>query len=77
MKRADIVIGTDTITLDRLLKWAGVASTGGMAKMMVKSGRVSVNGVVEIRRTRNLIPGDEVKVGGEAWIRIVREEGPC
>ena len=47
--------------LDQFLKWSNVVSTGGEAKMFIKSGRVSVNGEIEKRRGRKLNTGDVVK----------------
>jgi ribosome-associated protein len=53
--------------LGAFLKVAGVASTGGHAKMLVQEGDVSVNGEPETRRGRTLQPGDVVGVGGEEY----------
>ena len=47
--------------LDQFLKWNNIVSTGGEAKILIKSGRVSVNGVIEKRRGRKLNTGDVVK----------------
>ena len=47
--------------LDQFLKWSNVVSTGGEAKMLIKSGKVSVNGEIEKRRGRKLNLGDVVK----------------
>ena len=47
--------------LDQFLKWSNIVSTGGEAKMLIKSGKVSVNGEIEIRRGRKLNTGDVVK----------------
>ena len=47
--------------LDQFLKWNNIVSTGGEAKMLIKLGRVSVNGVIEKRRGRKLNKGDVVK----------------
>jgi len=47
--------------LDQFLKWSNVVSTGGEAKMLIKSGKVSVNGEIEKRRGRKLNTGDVVK----------------
>ena len=54
----------DHITLDALLKAAGLASSGGDAKMLIQQGAVLVNGEVDLRRGRKLRAGDEVAVGG-------------
>ena len=47
--------------LDQFLKWSNVVSTGGEAKMLIKSGQVRVNGEIEKRRGRKLNTGDVVK----------------
>ena len=51
--------------LDQFLKWRGWASTGGEAKTLIQSGVVSVNGLVETRRGRQLRKGDHVRFGLE------------
>lgn len=57
------------ITLDALLKAAGVADSGGRAKEMILAGEVTVDGAVEERRGRKLRGGEVVVVDGRA-IRI-------
>ncbi|GAB4248108.1 MAG: hypothetical protein Kow00129_08800 [Thermoleophilia bacterium] len=54
------------ITVGQLLKLAGLVSTGGEAKLLIMSGEVLVNGVVETRRGRRLARGDVVEVGGRS-----------
>lgn len=56
-----------TIKLDQYLKWVGVASTGGEAKLMIQGGEVKVNGATETRRGRQLVAGDWVTVQGETY----------
>ncbi len=68
----DLAIVTPGITLGDALKWAGVASTGGQAKLLVRGGGVLVNGVVERRRGRRLSPGDRVAVGGREYRVVAR-----
>ena len=46
--------------LDQFLKWQNLASSGGEAKILIKSGSVKVNGAVETRRGRKLNKGDKV-----------------
>ncbi|MCK9686064.1 RNA-binding S4 domain-containing protein [Scleromatobacter humisilvae] len=53
----------DHITLDALLKAAGLAGSGGEAKMLIQQGGVRVNGEVDLRRGRKVRAGDEVAVG--------------
>lgn len=60
----DDVAVSGPIQLGAFLKLAGVAGTGGHAKMLVQSGDVTVNGEVETRRGRRLHAGDVVSAGG-------------
>ena len=46
--------------LDQFLKWHNLVSSGGEAKIFIKSGQVLVNGQIEKRRGRKLIKGDKV-----------------
>ena len=46
--------------LDQFLKWKNLVSSGGEAKVFIKSGKVQVNGDIEFRRGRKLIYGDKV-----------------
>jgi len=55
------------LPLGAFLKVAGIAATGGHAKLLVQEGDVTVNGQVETRRGRTLRPGDLVGVGGEEY----------
>ncbi len=61
MKRT-VTIDTEYIRLDALLKLSGEADTGGMAKVMVQSGEVLVNGEVCTMRGKKLRNGDTVTV---------------
>lgn len=55
------------IRLNQFLKWQGIAATGGKAKIMVKVGEVLVNGIIETRRGRQLVSGDQVTVAGQTF----------
>ena len=46
--------------LDQFLKWHNIVSSGGEAKILIKSGKIKVNGLVEERRGRKLVKGDKV-----------------
>lgn len=59
---------TDYIKLDQFLKLARIVQSGGEAKVLIRSGFVSVNGTQETRRGRKLYAGDEVEVEGELFV---------
>lgn len=61
------------IELNVLLKLLALASSGGAAKAMVAEGLVTVDGEVEMRKTRKLRVGQVVQVADEE-IRIVAAE---
>lgn len=61
----DILISTEYIKLDQLLKFAGIAENGADAKFIILEKNVSVNGEIEIRRGRKIVKGDTVQVGEE------------
>ncbi len=49
------------IKLDNLLKITGVTTTGGQAKVLVKSGAIKVNGEPCTMRGKKLKPGDIIE----------------
>ncbi|MFW9263747.1 RNA-binding protein [Nostoc sp. KVJ20] len=55
----------NTIKLNQFLKLMGIVPTGGQAKLMIQGGDVQVNGMLETRRGRRLVPGDKVTIQGQ------------
>lgn len=70
MNRQDFAVRGEFITLDRLLKAAGLAGSGGQAKALVAEGQVQVDGQPELRKTAKLRPGQVVQWAGHR-IRLV------
>ena len=64
MDKTEINITTEFIKLDALLKFAGLADTGGEAKLLIQNGEVSVNGEVCTMRGKKIRSGDTVSVHG-------------
>ncbi|GIG38565.1 RNA-binding S4 domain-containing protein [Cellulomonas phragmiteti] len=64
MTRAD-----EPIRLGQFLKLGGIAETGGQARALLDDGAVTVNGEVETRRGRQLVPGDVVEVNLPTGVR--------
>lgn len=63
----DIVITTEFIKLQDLLKFAGLVETGGEAKERIQNGEVQVGGEVCLQRGRKIRPGDDVFFGGDHY----------
>ena len=64
----------DFIKLDQFLKVTDVASSGGDAKLLIRSGAVSVNGEMELRRGRKLYDNDVVTVDDVSFTVHLAEE---
>jgi len=53
----------DYIELNTFLRVQKIVHTGGKAKLLIRSGAVKVNGVVETRNRKKLFENDKVLVG--------------
>ena len=60
MNNIKIDITTEFIKLDQLLKFAGIAETGGHAKEIIQEGIVKVNGQLCEMRGKKIRKGDVV-----------------
>jgi ribosome-associated protein len=66
----EIEIRGEMIRLGQLLKLSAIAGSGGEARDLLADRAVTVNGEPEVRRGRQLHPGDVVMVGERA-LRVV------
>ena len=60
-----IVITTEFIKLQDLLKFANLVESGGEAKERIQGGEVQVNGEVCTMRGKKIRPGDVVVFDGQ------------
>lgn len=60
-----VAIRDASIRLGQLLKLADLVDDGGEARDVISQGLVLVNGEVETRRGRQVVPGDVVTLGHE------------
>ena len=58
----------DYIELNSFLKIKNLASTGGRAKLLIRSEAVKVNNDIETRNKRKLHQGDIVEVDGKKYV---------
>lgn len=66
-----VVVDTRPITLAQVLKLANCVENGGEAKVLIAAGRVLVNGEVESRKRRKLVPGDMIAIEDGPTVRLV------
>ena len=60
----EIVITTEVVKLQDLLKLAGLVETGGEAKERIQAGEARVNGETCVQRGKKIRPGDVVEFAG-------------
>lgn len=73
MQKETIEITTATITMDKLLKFSGVADTGGQAFMMVEDGVVRLNGQLVTEKRKQIRPGDVVNIDDQIELTVIAE----
>jgi ribosome-associated protein len=59
----DVEISRQPIELYKLLKFEGLAASGGEAKAFIEAGQVLLNGVVETQKRKKLVAGDCIEIG--------------
>ena len=64
-----VEITKQPVELYKILKFEGLASSGGEAKLVIADGQVKVNGVVELRKRKKIVSGDIIEFGRDI-IRI-------
>lgn len=68
MREETVLIHTEWIKLDQLLKFAGAVETGGQAKEWIAEGKILVNGEVCTMRGKKLREGDQVLADGVRYL---------
>ena len=73
MQKAEVVIDTEYISMDKLLKFSGIADTGGQAFLMIEDGIVTLNGVTVTEKRKKVRPGDVVNIDNQVELTVVQE----
>ena len=60
-----VEINKEPVELYKILKFEGLTTTGGEAKLLIGDGQVTVNGDVETRWRRKMLSGDIIGFRGE------------
>lgn len=64
MQKEIIKIEEEFIKLDNLLKFSGIAHTGGQAKFMIQNEQIKVNGEICTMRGKKMRAGDFAEFEG-------------
>ena len=67
----EVIIKTDFIKLQQLLKLAGVVGQGSDAKIYIKDNMVKVNGVITTERGKKIHHEDVIEVQGVGSFKVV------
>ena len=60
-----VAIRDEFIKLGQVLKLAGLVDSGVDAKYIIQDGLVKVNGEIETRRGKKIVPGDTIEYDGK------------
>lgn len=61
----EVEITNEPVELYKILKFEGMASSGGEAKLVIEQGQVLVNGAVETRKRKKIVSGDVIEFNNE------------
>lgn len=73
MNKETITINTEFIAMDKLLKFSGVADTGGQAFLMIEDSIVFLNGKLVTEKRKKVYAGDTVTINNELELVIEQE----
>lgn len=71
----DVPISGGGIELGALLKLSDAVQSGGEAKVLVQTGAIRVNGVVETRRRHSVVAGDLISLPDGRMLRVTSRGG--
>lgn len=60
-----VEVTSEPVELYKILKFEGMAESGGQAKAVIAEGQVTVNGAVELRKRKKIMSGDKIEFNGE------------
>lgn len=79
MRQVEITI--EPVELHKILKFEGLAASGGEAKAAIEQGLVTVNGAVETRKRKKIVAGDVIEFSGEKLVIVLtgalRDKNPA
>ncbi len=70
-----VYLKVQPVELYKILKFEGLVPSGGVAKLAIESGDVSVNGEIETRKRKKIIAGDLIEFNGEKMRILFEDDG--
>lgn len=61
----EVEINKEPVELYKILKFEGMVSSGGEAKLVVEQGLVLLNGKVETRKRKKIMSGDIIEYASD------------
>ena len=70
----EIIIKTEFIKLQQLLKLAGIVGQGSDAKLYIKNGEIKVNGITATQRGKKIDHGDIITIRNIGELKILQKQ---
>lgn len=67
----EIQIRTEPVELFKILKFEGLAASGGEAKLVIAEGLVQVNGQVETQKRKKIKSGDQIDFNNQSFTIVM------
>ena len=61
----DVELTKEPVELYKIIKFEGMATSGGEAKAIIADGQVTVNGIIEKQKRKKIVSGDVIEYGAE------------
>ena len=61
----EVEITQEPVELYKILKFEGMTSSGGEAKLVIEQGQVKVNGSIETRKRKKIVSDDIIEFNNE------------
>lgn len=70
----EIIIKTEFIKLQQLLKLAGIVGQGSDVKLYIKNGEIKVNGITATQRGKKIYHGDIITIRNIGELKILQKQ---
>ncbi|MBX2849974.1 MAG: RNA-binding S4 domain-containing protein [Acidiferrobacterales bacterium] len=69
-----ISIRVEPTELFKILKFEGLVSSGGEAKIVIAEGMVRLNGQIETQKRKKISAGDQIEFNNESFSIVLEKE---